>query len=228
MIEILYVEDEPSLGMIVADSLEANGFNVTHCSNGHEALEAFTAARPDILVVDVMRPVMAGFTLATKIRESETQIPIIFLTAKVQTEDVVKGFRLGGDDYVKKPFKIEELVVRIESLLKNSPKMLFGQKLMIGDYSLDSLKHQLTYQGEVLKLSFRESELLRKLYEQKDKVIPREDIMRAYWSHDKYFTGRSLDVFISRIRKYLSQDDRIKITNVRGDGYRRTVDRLID
>jgi two-component system, OmpR family, response regulator TrcR len=212
MIEILYVEDEPSLGMIVADSLEANGFNVTHCSNGHEALEAFTAARPDILVVDVMMPVMDGFTLATKIRESDTQIPIIFLTAKVQTEDVVKGFRLGGDDYVKKPFKIEELVVRIESLLKNSPKMLFGQKLMIGDYSLDSLKHQLTYQGEVLKLSFRESELLRKLYEQKDKVIPREDIMRAYWSHDKYFTGRSLDVFISRIRKYLSQDDRIKMS----------------
>ncbi|HAE69475.1 MULTISPECIES: response regulator transcription factor [Sphingobacterium] len=224
MIEILYVEDEPSLGMIVADSLEANGFNVTHCSNGHEALEAFTAARPDILVVDVMMPVMDGFTLATKIRESDTQIPIIFLTAKVQTEDVVKGFRLGGDDYVKKPFKIEELVVRIESLLKNSPKMLFGQKLMIGDYSLDSLKHQLTYQGEVLKLSFRESELLRKLYEQKDKVIPREDIMRAYWSHDKYFTGRSLDVFISRIRKYLSQDDRIKITNVRGVGYMLTVD----
>ncbi|WP_333865284.1 response regulator transcription factor [Sphingobacterium sp.] len=224
MIEILYVEDEPSLGMIVADSLEANGFHVTHCSNGHEALEAFTEARPDILVVDVMMPVMDGFTLATKIRESDTQVPIIFLTAKVQTEDVVRGFRLGGDDYVKKPFKIEELVVRIESLLKNSPKMLFGQKLMIGDYILDSLKHQLTYQGEVLKLSFRESELLRKLYEQKDKVIPREDIMRAYWSHDKYFTGRSLDVFISRIRKYLSQDDRIKIINVRGVGYMLTVD----
>ncbi|MNT21314.1 Transcriptional activator protein CopR [compost metagenome] len=171
-----------------------------------------------------MMPVMDGFTLVTKIRESDTQVPIIFLTAKVQTEDVVRGFRLGGDDYVKKPFKIEELVVRIESLLKNSPKMLFGQKLMIGDYSLDSLKHQLTYQGEVLKLSFRESELLRKLYEQKDKVIPREDIMRAYWSHDKYFTGRSLDVFISRIRKYLSQDDRIKIINVRGVGYMLTVD----
>ena len=224
MIDILYVEDEPSLAMIVADSLEANGFRVVHCNNGNEALESFNIARPDIMVVDVMMPVMDGFMLATKIREMDTLVPIIFLTAKVQTEDVVRGFRLGGDDYVKKPFKIEELVVRIESLLKNSPKMLFGQKLMIGDYTLDSLKHQLIYQGEPLKLSFRESELLRKLYEQKDKVIPREEIMRAYWSYDKYFTGRSLDVFISRIRKYLSQDPRIKITNIRGVGYMLTVD----
>jgi len=224
MINILYVEDEPSLAMIVADSLEANGFHVVHCNNGQEALDSFSITRPDIMVVDVMMPVMDGFTLATKIREMDTLLPIIFLTAKVQTEDVVRGFRLGGDDYVKKPFKIEELVVRIESLLKNSPKMLFGQKLMIGDYTLDSLKHQLIYQEEMLKLSFRESELLRKLYEQKDKVIAREEIMRAYWSHDKYFTGRSLDVFISRIRKYLSQDPRIKITNIRGVGYMLTVD----
>jgi len=224
MINILYVEDEPSLAMIVADSLGANGFQVVHCNNGEEALESFSIAKPDIMVVDVMMPVMDGFTLAAKIREMDTLLPIIFLTAKVQTEDVVRGFRLGGDDYVKKPFKIEELVVRIESLLKNSPKMLFGQKLMIGDYTLDSLKHQLIYQDEMLKLSFRESELLRKLYEQKDKVIPREEIMRAYWSHDKYFTGRSLDVFISRIRKYLSQDPRIKITNIRGVGYMLTVD----
>lgn len=224
MINILYVEDEPSLAMIVADSLEANGFQVVHCNNGEEALESFSIAKPDIMVVDVMMPVMDGFTLAAKIREMDTLLPIIFLTAKVQTEDVVRGFRLGGDDYVKKPFKIEELVVRIESLLKNSPKMLFGQKLIIGDYTLDSLKHQLIYQDEMLKLSFRESELLRKLYEQKDKVIPREEIMRAYWSHDKYFTGRSLDVFISRIRKYLSQDPRIKITNIRGVGYMLTVD----
>ncbi|MCS4224886.1 response regulator transcription factor [Sphingobacterium sp. BIGb0165] len=224
MINILYVEDEPSLAMIVADSLEANGFHVVHCNNGQEALDSFSIAKPDIMVVDVMMPVMDGFTLAAKIREMDTLLPIIFLTAKVQTEDVVRGFRLGGDDYVKKPFKIEELVVRIESLLKNSPKMLFGQKLMIGDYTLDSLKHQLIYQEEMLKLSFRESELLRKLYEQKDKVIAREEIMRAYWSHDKYFTGRSLDVFISRIRKYLSQDPRIKITNIRGVGYMLTVD----
>lgn len=224
MIDILYVEDELNLAMIVADSLEATGFRVTHCTNGQQALASFNLNKPDIMVVDVMMPVMDGFTLAEQIRGMDTLIPIIFLTAKVQTEDVVRGFRLGGDDYVKKPFKIEELVVRIESLLKNSPKMFFGQKLMIGDYTLDSLKHQLIYQGEALKLSFRESELLRKLYEHKDKVIPREDIMRAYWSHDKYFTGRSLDVFISRIRKYLNQDSRIKITNVRGVGYMLTVD----
>lgn len=224
MIDILYVEDEESLGMIVSESLEANGFEVRLCGNGEDALVAFKNQKPDVLIVDVMMPVMDGFTLAEKVREMDTQVPIIFLTAKVQTEDVVKGFHTGGNDYVRKPFKIEELVVRVEALVKNNPKMIFGQRLIIGDYTLDSLKHQLTYGEEVLKLSFRESELLRKLYENKDKVIPREDIVKAYWSHDNYFTGRSLDVFISRIRKYLNKDERVKIINVRGIGYMLTID----
>lgn len=224
MITILYVEDEVSLALIVADSLEANGFAIKHCTNGIDALRIFESDKPDILLIDVMMPLMDGFTLATKIREMDSQIPLIFLTARVQTEDVVKGFHLGANDYVKKPFRIEELVVRINALLKNNPKVLFSQNLMIGDYILDSLKQALTYKGETIKLSYRESELLRSLYENRNQVIPREDIMKAYWSYDKYFSGRSLDVFISRIRKYLNKDERIKITNVRGIGYMLSVD----
>lgn len=224
MIDILYVEDESTLALIVSDSLEANGFGVRYCQNGAEALRAFEVQKPDIMLVDIMMPVMDGFTLATKIREMDSQIPLIFLTARVQTEDVVKGFHLGANDYVKKPFRIEELVVRIESLLKNNPKIHFSQNIMIGDYILDSLKHTLNYKNELTKLSYRESELLRSLYQNRNQVIPREEIMKTYWSYDKYFTGRSLDVFISRIRKYLSKDERIKITNVRGVGYMLSVD----
>ena len=224
MIDILYVEDEASLALIVTDSLEMNGFSVRHCQEGQTALRSFEKEKPDILLIDVMMPVMDGFTLATHIRERDSQIPIIFLTARVQTDDVVKGFHLGANDYVKKPFRIEELVVRIQSLLKNSPKMQFSQNLMIGDYVLDSLKQTLSYHGEAIKLSYRESELLRSLYENRNQVVPREDIMKTYWSYDKYFSGRSLDVFISRIRKYLNKDARIKITNIRGIGYMLSVD----
>ncbi|WP_400262057.1 response regulator transcription factor [Sphingobacterium sp. SG20118] len=224
MMDILYVEDEASLALIVSDSLETNGFAVRHCSDGQTALKAFEMEKPDILLIDVMMPIMDGFTLAKHIRERDSQVPIIFLTARVQTEDVVKGFHIGANDYVKKPFRIEELVVRITSLLKSSPKMQLGQNLMIGDYVLDSLKQTLSYKGEMIKLSYRESELLRSLYENRNQVIPREDIMKTYWSYDKYFSGRSLDVFISRIRKYLNKDSRIKITNVRGVGYMLTVD----
>lgn len=224
MIDILYVEDEASLALIVADSLETNGFSVRHSPDGQIALRLFEKQKPDILLIDVMMPVMDGFTLASHIRALDSKVPIIFLTARVQTEDVVKGFHLGANDYVKKPFRIEELVVRIESLVKNSPKMQFSQNLMIGDYVLDSLRQTLSYKGDSIKLSYRESELLRSLYENRNQVIPREDIMKAYWSYDKYFSGRSLDVFISRIRKYLNQDSRIKITNVRGIGYMLSVE----
>jgi len=225
MIDILYVEDESGLALIIADSLSANHFSVRHKANGKDALFAFQEQKPDIVLIDVMMPIMDGFTLAGHIRELDTQVPIIFLTARTQTEDVVKGFRLGANDYVKKPFKTEELIVRIESLLKGNHKLHAAQKMLIGDYVLDNLKHTLAYKDEApIKLSYRESELLKKLYENRDKVLPREDIMKTYWSYDKYFTGRSLDVFISRIRKYLNKDERIKITNVRGVGYMLSID----
>ncbi|MBE8713976.1 response regulator transcription factor [Sphingobacterium hungaricum] len=224
MINVLYVEDELSLAMIVEDSLIAHGFNVTHRNNGQEALASYSNKKPDVIVLDIMMPLMDGFSLAKEIRKKDNATPIIFLTAMTQTEDVVNGFHLGGNDYVRKPFKIEELIVRIEAAVKKQAKPAVGQKYEIGNYTLDTLKCTISFDGELEKISFRESELLKKLFEGKDRVIPREEIIKAYWNDDNYFTGRSLDVFISRIRKFLAKDERIKITNIRGVGYMLTVE----
>lgn len=226
MIDVLYVEDELSLAMIVTDSLETHGFNVRHKENGQEAFAAFKRQKPDIIVLDVMMPLMDGFTLASEIRRHDTVIPILFLTAMTQSEDVVRGFRLGGNDYVRKPFKIEELIVRIEALTKKIQPEQPARFFKIGNYELDTLKSTLTATDVQEKLSFRESQLLMNLFMRKDSVVPREEIIKAYWSDDTYFTGRSLDVFISRIRKYLALDSRIKITNIRGIGYMLTVEEL--
>ncbi len=224
MVDVLYVEDELSLALIVADSLETHGFQVRHKENGQDALASFKHQKPDILVVDVMMPLMDGFTLAAEIRRYDTRIPILFLTAMTQSEDVVKGFHLGGNDYVRKPFKIEELIVRIEALTRKVPAAQQTRFYEIGNYQLDTLKSTLSFQGVQEKLSFRESQLLMTLIKHKDGVVPPEDIIRSYWSDETYFTGRSLDVFISRIRKYLSHDETIKITNIRGVGYMLTVE----
>jgi DNA-binding response OmpR family regulator len=217
------VEDEEGLAMIVMDSLEDHGFEVIHRNNGADALALFKMEKPDILVLDIMMPLMDGFTLATEIRKLDMQTPILFLSAMTQTDDVVKGFHLGANDYVRKPFKIEELIVRIEALTKKGRRQGL-QTFQIGKYLLNTNRNTLTLDGTTEKLSFRESELLRRLFENKDEVVPREEIIRTYWNDDTYFTGRSLDVFISRIRKHLAQDERIKIINVRGIGYMLQID----
>jgi DNA-binding response OmpR family regulator len=209
--------------MIVMDSLEDHGFEVIHRNNGADALALFKMEKPDILVLDIMMPLMDGFTLATEIRKLDMQTPILFLSAMTQTDDVVKGFHLGANDYVRKPFKIEELIVRIEALTKKGRRQGL-QTFQIGKYLLNTNRNTLTLDGTTEKLSFRESELLRRLFENKDEVVPREEIIRTYWNDDTYFTGRSLDVFISRIRKHLAQDERIKIINVRGIGYMLQID----
>lgn len=218
MIKVLYVEDEVNLAMIVTDSLENHGFEVWHRINGQEALAKFKKDKPDVLVLDIMMPLMDGYTLAGEIRKLDAQIPILFLSALTQTEDVVRGFHLGANDYIRKPFKVEELIVRIESLGKRnmrSTPMVYH----IGEYILDTNKGTLCLGIQCERLSFRETELIRRLFENKDTVVPREEIIKTYWKDDTYFTGRSLDVFISRIRKYFVKDERIRITNVRGVGY---------
>ncbi|WDF68904.1 response regulator transcription factor [Sphingobacterium oryzagri] len=224
MIDVLYIEDEMSLALIVADSLEAHGFRVSHKGNGRDAVIAFKHKKPDIVVLDVMMPLMDGFTVAQEIRKVDISTPILFLTAMTQTEDVVKGFHLGANDYVRKPFKIEELIVRIEALTKKVGTAQALKQYAIGNYVLDTVKSTLCFNDVQEKLSFREVELLRRLFEHQDEVVPREEIIRAYWNDDTYFTGRSLDVFISRIRKYLAKDERIKITNIRSIGYMLTID----
>lgn len=218
MIKVLYVEDEQSLALIVSDSLEDHGFNVICRENGQEAINYFKKEKADVIVLDIMMPIMDGFTAASEIRKIDPQVPILFLSAMTQTEDVVKGFSLGANDYVRKPFKIEELIVRIEALVKRT-KRTGPVVYQIGQYSLDTNRNTLTYNNNAEKLSYREAELIRRLFESKDAVVPREEIIKTYWGEDTYFTGRSLDVFISRIRKYLIEDKRIKISNVRGIGY---------
>lgn len=219
MIKVLYVEDEESLAMIVKDSLESHGFDVQHVSNGAQALSHLQRYPPDAIVLDVMLPLMDGFSLASEIRKTDQHTPIIFLTAMTQTDDVVKGFKLGGTDYIRKPFKVEELIVRIEAALRKIKTDPGPRMLSVGSYTLDTARNTLHLGEQTEKLTYREMELLKRLIENKDRVVPREEIIRTYWSNDTFFTGRSLDVFISRMRKYLSEDHRIKIVNVRGIGY---------
>jgi len=219
--KILLAEDEPALGMIVKESLETKGFQVTHCKDGMDALQTFNTINPDALVLDVMMPKMDGFTLAKKIRAIDTQVPIIFLTAKSQTKDVVEGFESGGNDYLKKPFSMEELIVRINHLLQRKKLQLTTSEILIGGYSFQFKKQTLTFKGQApVKLTHREAHLLFHLNNNKNEVLDRKVILNKLWNNDDFFSARSMDVFISKLRKKLKQDERIQIINVRGFGYK--------
>jgi len=223
MIDVLFVEDEAKLAKIVIDSLQTQHFRVRYCTSGTQAWNSFLLSKPDIAILDVTIPEMDGFTLAAKIRAYDSSLPVIFLTARTATDDVLKGFRSGGNDYLKKPFDIDELVARMESLLKLSHRYNTGERLAIGNYLLDTVKHTLHIGNACIQLSYRESELLKRLYERRNHVIHRQEILFEFWNNDRFFTGRSLDVFISRLRKYLKEDPDIKIINVRGVGYKMMV-----
>lgn len=221
---VLLIEDEPALGMIVRDSLEVRGFRVLYAADGTEGLSLFQQERPDIVVADVMMPNMDGFTLAEHIRQTDTDVPIMFLTARSQTTDVVRGFELGGNDYLKKPFSLDELIVRINALLRRpvGPKQPPGTPnwLGIGRYQFDPPKQKLLLDGAEVLLSHREAELLRRLYEQRNQVLERNAVLLELWGDDSFFNGRSLDVFITRLRRHLRNDPQIQIVNIRGIGYK--------
>ncbi|MFC7525076.1 response regulator transcription factor [Parapedobacter sp. GCM10030251] len=223
MIDVLLAEDETKLATIVMDSLQTLHFRVRHCTNGAQAWHSFQLSKPDIVVMDVMMPEIDGYTLASKIRQHDRTIPLIFLTARTALEDVLSGFRSGGNDYLKKPFNMDELIARMESLLRLSNRYNPGEQLMIGNYLLDNIKHTLHIGNRYIQLSYRESELLKRLYEHRNQVVHRQEILFEFWNNDRFFTGRSLDVFISRLRKYLMEDPNIKIINVRGVGYKMVV-----
>lgn len=222
-IKILYVEDEIFLGKIVFETLSSRGFNVHMESDGNQVLNAFDSFEPDICVLDIMLPNKNGFELATEIRKKNDQIPIIFLTAKTQTEDVVKGFKLGGNDYIRKPFSMEELIVRIESALK-FPAPDFGPNkdamINLGKFVFDSNKQLLLFNNEPLKLSFRETELLRYLSLSNNTIIQRKELMNHIWGNDSFFNSRNLDVYITKLRGYLKDDPSIQIITIKGVGYR--------
>ncbi|OJV12396.1 MAG: two-component system response regulator [Dyadobacter sp. 50-39] len=221
MATVLFIEDEPALGMIVKDSLVYRGFEVLYAANGAEGLEQFRLHQPDIVVADIMMPDMDGFTMAEHIRRDDPHTPIMFLTARSQTADVVRGFELGGNDYLKKPFSLDELVVRINALLRvGASRPNAGGTLRIGRYLFDPAKQKLSVEDREVTLSHRESELLRRLYQQRNEVLGRSEVLTELWGDDSFFNGRSLDVFITKLRRHLREDPKIQIINIRGRGYK--------
>jgi len=220
LIEIVLAEDEPSLGQIIKESLETRNFRVHLAQNGEEAYSLYQSTQPKLLVLDVMMPKKDGFTLAKEIRLENDTVPIIFLTAKSQTQDVVEGFTIGGNDYLKKPFSMEELIVRINNLLHRTKIQQSSQTLIIGKYIFDFPKQTLAYENESHQLTHRESHLLFHLIKNKNQVLDRSMILKKLWGDDDFFNGRSMDVFITKLRKKLKQDDTIQIINVRGYGYK--------
>jgi DNA-binding response OmpR family regulator len=211
------------LGKIVRESLESRGFEVVMEGDGAKATELFKKSKPDICVLDIMLPNKDGFAIADEIRALDEDVPIIFLTAKTQTEDVVKGFSLGGNDYLRKPFSMEELIVRIQNLVRNkaeTPAKVQGDSVSFGKYQFQLNRQVLNNGKEDKKLSYRESELLKILYENRDKIIDRKDILNLLWGNDSFFNSRNLDVYITKLRSYLKEDPKLEIITIKGIGYR--------
>lgn len=223
--KILYTEDDETLGFLTKDNLEQNNYDVTHCCNGKLGLEAFNKGNFDICILDIMMPKIDGFELATEIRKLNSDIPIIFLSAKTLKEDRIKGLRLGADDYLIKPFSIEELLLKIEIFLKRSQKNDSIDKSIykIGKYHFDTKNFILFNENEKIGLTQREAELLKLFLDNKNSVLKREQILTSLWGDDDYFMGRSLDVFISRLRKILANEQGISIENLHGIGFRFTI-----
>ena len=219
-IRVLLAEDELALGQIIKESLETRGFSVTHCKDGDEAFESYNEIKPDIMILDVMMPLKDGFTLAKQIRATDARTPIIFLTAKSQIQDVVDGFEHGGNDYLKKPFSMEELIVRINALLNRVQLQQNEEQITIGLFRFNNLKQTLELNNSIQVLTHRESQLLFHLSEKRNEILDRVAILTKLWGDDDFFNTRSMDVFITKLRKRLKQDPNIKIINVRGLGYK--------
>jgi DNA-binding response OmpR family regulator len=221
-INLLLVEDEATLAMIIKDTLEDQGFNIVLAKDGEEGLEAFLKNRPDVLVTDVMMPKMDGFELVRRVREMDKTTPILVLTARSAVKDVVEGFEIGANDYLKKPFGMQELIVRIKSLLHRAfmEKSEEVTAFEIGNYSFDSVSQVLRYSDSSEELSHRESEILKRLISNRDQVTETKGLLLDLWGDDDFFNGRSLHVFITKLRGKLSKDERIRIINVRGIGYK--------
>jgi len=219
---ILYVEDDETLGFITTENLERKGYEVILSQDGESALELFRSEPFDLCLLDIMLPKLDGFTLARMIRKENEEIPLIFISAKTLTEDKIEGLLLGADDYIVKPFNIEELTLKIEVFLKRSrvhklqPPQIAVQ---IGDCLLDMNLLHLECKGAVKKLTFREAELISYFSRNRNKLLSREEILEAVWGGNDYFSGRSLDVFISRLRKYFRHDHAVNIENRHGLGY---------
>ncbi len=219
---LLYVEDDESLSFVTKDNLELQGYKVTHCMDGQEALDVLKIEQFDLCILDVMLPHVDGFTIAEEVRKRDIETPILFLTAKSLKEDRIHGLRIGGDDYITKPFSIEELILKIEIFLRRSKVLRpdMNGLMDLGNYQFDYPNLALRINEEERRLTQREADLLKFFIEHKGKVLKRSEILEKIWGEDDYFLGRSLDVFISRLRKYLKKDEQLKIENIHGVGFR--------
>jgi DNA-binding response OmpR family regulator len=219
--KVLYVEDEVFLAKIVSETLQSRGYDVILESDGGKAFGQFIREQPDVCVLDIMLPNKDGFAIADEIRDKNEQIPIIFLSAKSQTNDVINGFKTGANDYIRKPFSIEELIVRIENVLKHKNVVQEEtEEVKIGEYIFNTKRQTLNHPDEQRKLSYRESELLKLLYENRDKIVERSEILTLLWGSDSFFNSRNLDVYITKLRGYLKHDPSIEIITIKGIGYR--------
>ena len=222
-IKLLLAEDDVNLGNLLSDFLKAKGYEVTLTNNGEEAFSNFIKGSYQLCLLDVMMPIKDGFTTAKEIRKINQKVPIIFLTAKSMKEDTLKGFEVGADDYISKPFSMEELLARINAVLRRSQEDNEAQNetfFTIGNYTFDYQKRHLTYKGEITKLTSKESDLLRLLCLNENKVLDRTHALKAIWEDDNYFNARSMDVYIAKLRKHLNKDENIEIINVHGKGFR--------
>ena len=222
-INILLVEDDLNLGFVIQDNLKMNGYHVDLATDGKEGLKQFNGKNYDLCILDVMLPKKDGFTLAEDIRVVNQKVPILFLTAKSQIEDKITGFNAGGDDYLTKPFSNEEFTLRVKALLKrgnDQPQQEEKDNFQIGETLFDYPTLMLETKDGQQKLTKKEGKILKLLCEQKGQVIQRELILNMVWGDDSYFTGRSLDVFITKLRKHLKSDDNIKIVNIHGVGFK--------
>lgn len=220
---LLYVEDDDALAFVTKDNLEQQGYEIIHCADGQEALSSISTDNYDLCLLDVMLPGIDGFALAEQIRSRNKEVPILFLTAKSLKEDKLQGLRLGADDYITKPFSIEELVLKIEVFLRRTRKAPALWPCKLGRYDFNHPNLTLEIDGQVKNLTQREADLLKVFCENPNQVIKRSDILENLWGENDYFMGRSLDVFISRLRKYLSEDDALDLENIPRVGFRMNV-----
>lgn len=220
--KILYVEDDAYLSYVTKDNLELKGYDITLCADGQQALEAFSPGTFDLCILDVMLPEMDGFTLARNIRQQDKHIPILFLSARSLREDRIEGLKTGGDDYITKPFSIDELILKIKVFLKRN-RVTDARRgkgeYELGSYLFDSLNMELKHATGNRKLTSREAALLKVFIQRMNTVVKKEDLLNEVWGNDSYFNSRSLDVFISKLRKHLRSDPSVQINNIHGIGF---------
>ncbi len=220
---ILLAEDDTNLGTLLRNYLIAKNYETTLFISGKSALDSFSAGLFDLCILDIMMPEMDGLSLASEIRMIDPAIPIIFLTAKNQKEDIIEGFRSGGDDYITKPFSMEELLYRLEAIFRRTLSTYdnkYEEVFQIGEYSFDSKRQLLIYKDLSISLTTKESELLQLLCRNKNQILERNFALKNIWIDDNYFNARSMDVYITRLRKYLKKDTSVRILNIHGKGYR--------